>query len=123
MSAAGGTMNVNRWIVILGLAAAAPPVWAQSGPSFRCTPDLVGAEAVICDNADLHPLDRELTRIYVATMNSATPGGKEAIRQAQRQWVQQRNACTLVTSRDRADIAECVRRSMVERIAELPRSG
>ncbi len=108
-------------ICLPGLVAI--PAFAQTGPSFRCTPDLVGAEYVICANPSLHQLDRSVAAAYRAAGSRATTVGGRSLRDSQRAWLETRNSCTMVTSRRSADIANCVREAMNERIGELERWG
>ncbi|QCK86996.1 DUF1311 domain-containing protein [Phreatobacter aquaticus] len=99
------------------------PALAQTGPSFRCTPDLVGAEYVICANPSLHGLDRSVAAAYRAAGGRAQAVAGQSLRDSQRAWIETRNSCTMVTSRRSADIANCVRDAMNERIGELERWG
>lgn len=110
-------------IVASALAITAAQSSAQTGPSFRCTPELVGAEYVICANPSLHPLDRAVAAAYRAAGQRAQTAGGQSLRDSQRAWLDNRNACTAVTSRRSADIANCVRDAMQERISELERWG
>jgi uncharacterized protein len=91
---------------------------AEAQPSFRCTPDLVGAEFVICDTPALHALDRRLAELYRAAL--ARAGANAAsLRAEQRAFLASRDACTAITSRERAGIAGCIGDAMRERIREL----
>jgi uncharacterized protein len=91
---------------------------AEAQPSFRCTPDLVGAEFVICDTPALHALDRRLAELYRAALARAGANGA-TVRAEQRAFLANRDACTAITSRERAGIAACIREAMRERIREL----
>ncbi len=73
--------------------AAVPPMQGVV-PSFDCTKAEKNAERLVCGDAGLATLDREVARLYalVADALNATPGFEELL-DAQRKWLEQRNTC------------------------------
>lgn len=66
--------------------------WSAHAASFDCAKATSQVERFICGSTELSQLDDELTRAYRAAL--ANPGREVALRQAQRQWLQERNRCT-----------------------------
>jgi uncharacterized protein len=101
-------------LAFLGFAGAAA---AETGPSSDCAAAQGEVETLICGNAELAELDRETARLYALALDG--PHMTEARRDAelvpfQRGWIKGRNDCW----KD-ADVAACVKREYVVRIAEL----
>lgn len=88
--------------LLLGALILAAPL-ARSA-SFDCARASTSVERQICASAELSSLDTELAEHYSERMDSA------GVRQAQRAWLRQRDAC-----RD----ADCLRRAYQQRIAAL----
>lgn len=60
--------------------------------SFDCTKAASQVERFICGSPEISRLDDELMQAYRAALGN--PGREAAIRQEQRQWLQERNRCT-----------------------------
>lgn len=58
--------------------------------SFNCDKAGTKIERLICDNPDISQLDEELTLAYRKALNASSADG---IRQAQKQWLRERNTC------------------------------
>jgi uncharacterized protein YecT (DUF1311 family) len=86
-------MNANKvGALILGAAGFASAATAQ-GPTFNCSKASGEVEKLICSEASLAALDRQLDTVYKAA--SAQASGKLAspLRTEQRGWVKGRNDC------------------------------
>ena len=92
-------------------AAPKPPAAAAPtrGPSFDCAKAVRRIDRMICDDATLSGLDRDLAAAYRAAREAAGIG-KQALLASQRAFLKARNAC---------DDATCVARAYSERIAVL----
>lgn len=86
-------------ILIVGVAQAA---------SFDCTKAATKVEHIICDNPEISKLDDELNATYKTAVQDKQQAN--AIKQAQKQWMKERNNC--------AD-ADCVKRVYEGRLSLL----
>lgn len=93
------TWVVLGWLVLGGAAHAA---------SFDCGKASTKVEHIICDNAEISKLDEELNAAYKVAVQVKQQA--DAIKQAQKQWVKERNAC---------DDKACVGASYQARIGKL----
>lgn len=93
------TLIVLGWIV-LGFTAQAA--------SFDCAKAATKVEKLICGDAALSKLDEELNGTYKTALQDEKQA--EVIRQAQKQWMKERNGC--------ADVA-CVKRAYEVRLSSL----
>jgi uncharacterized protein YecT (DUF1311 family) len=66
--------------------------WRAPAPSFDCTKAGTPVEHAICGDVPLARRDRQLQAIYAALLRHTAAKKKEALRQAQHAWLQQRNA-------------------------------
>ncbi|MFN3226050.1 MAG: peptidoglycan-binding protein [Hyphomicrobiales bacterium] len=82
----------------------------QSRPSFDCGAARTSTERAICGNAALGDLDRMLADAYRAAL-AANPWQEQTTRQAQRNWLRQRNQC--------GGDAGCLERAMLQRVGVL----
>jgi uncharacterized protein len=72
------------------LAAMAAPATAQ--PSFDCSKaESGGTEAMICGDADLSAMDREVDRLYQKIREQTSAEDFKAIRAYQRGWIEGHN--------------------------------
>jgi uncharacterized protein len=76
--------------------------------SFDCAKASTKVEKMICDNPEISMLDDELSASYKTALQDEQQA--ESIRQAQKQWLKERNRC--------AD-ADCVKRVYVARLQAL----
>lgn len=92
-------------LYLFGLLALSSPAQAAS---FDCAKAGTKVEKLICSDAELSKLDEELNAAY----KTALQDGKlaDTIRQAQKQWMKERNSC--------AD-ANCVKQAYEARLASL----
>jgi len=98
----------------LGAAAATPGAFAQ-GPSFPCDKAEAGSiEEMICKDAALSKLDRQLSEVYAAAARKAANEHPPVLKAEQRGWVKGRNECW--KSEDRR---ACVAGEYTRRVAEL----
>lgn len=69
--------------------------WAEgTGPSFDCAAAEPGSiEMLICADAPLSALDREMARIYKTALAVAEGGAKNYLRDDQRYWLTRREKC------------------------------
>lgn len=100
------TINGMKCVLYLfGVLIVSFPVQAAS---FDCAKAGTKVEKMICDNPEISKLDEELNTAYKAALQDEKQA--EAIRQAQKQWMKERNGC---------DDAECVKRAYEARLHRL----
>jgi uncharacterized protein len=88
---------------------------AGRGPSFACDKVAAGSiEAMICADAELSALDRELSGVYAAASKLATNERPPQLKAEQRGWMKGRNECWKSGAR-----RQCVSEAYQRRIAEL----
>ena len=96
--------------------AAGAPASAAGAPSFDCVRAAVAVERMVCEDAELSALDRELARLY--RLASEGPGsgaaGRTALVAAERGWIGRRDRCEASEAP-----RTCVKAAYVGRIAEL----
>ena len=68
-----------------------PQTFAQ--PSFNCGGQLNATEQRICSNSQIAQLDVQMASMYKQQRASAPGGQDNALKQQQRDWLTQRNAC------------------------------
>ncbi len=103
-------MKRMTWVVLGWLVLS---VTAQAA-SFDCAKAQSIVEHLICDNPEISKLDEELNAAYKTALQDVDP--TDSIRQAQKQWMKERNGCV---------DAVCVTSSYITRLALLrsSRSG
>ena len=101
-------------LMALALAlAAAPAAWA-AGPSFSCAKPAGQAERLVCEDAELTQLDREVARLYGLASTGPEARRHPELKAMQRGWLKGRDDCW-----KRDDPRRCVRDEYALRIAEL----
>lgn len=101
-------------LMALALAlAAAPAAWA-AGPSFSCAKPAAQAERLVCEDAELAQLDREVARLYGLASTGPQARRHPELKAMQRGWLKGRDDCW-----KRDDPRRCVRDEYALRIAEL----
>jgi uncharacterized protein len=80
-------------------------------PSFDCRTDTQPVERTICANAALASRDRILSETYYRIADRLPQSERAALRDKQREWIRQRNAC--------ATDAACIARAYDSRLAQL----
>jgi len=91
--------------VILGCLALMTTAWAAS---FDCAKAKTRVEKIICEDAALSKLDEEMNVAYKTALQDEKQAN--AIKQAQKQWMKERNDCS---------DAECVRSAYENRNEQL----
>jgi len=88
-----GYLKRKNWVaaVLFGVLVTALPTQAAS---FDCAKAQSKVEHMICDNPEISKLDDELNAAYKAAVQDKTQA--DTIRQAQRQWLKERNRCEVV---------------------------
>ena len=89
-------MNIVAITVLLWMGWAAPGLAA----SFDCAKANTKVEHLICDNPEISKLDEALAQSYKDALQKESKAN--AIKQAQKKWLKQRNGC---------GDADCVRRA------------
>lgn len=85
------------------------------GPSYDCnTVESGSIPALVCDDAELSALDRQLTEVYAAARTKASNEHPPRFKAEQRGWIKGRNDCWKST-----DLRGCVAESYRLRITEL----
>ena len=87
---------------------------AQSRPSFSCSRARTRVEHLICGDAYLSQLDRQMASAYAAFQRRISASERARLREDQRRWLADRNRCT--------DVA-CLVATYEDRIAYLDGSG
>ncbi len=100
-------MKRITWIALASLVL---PVAAQAA-SFDCMKAVTNNEKLICSDSSLSKLDEDLNSAYKATLQNHPRS--ESIKQNQKQWIKERNACL--------DIS-CLQTQYKARIAQLSSS-
>jgi uncharacterized protein len=123
--------EMNRTILsaVVGVVCAfSGPVAAQAkGPTFSCARVQTDVEKLICSDAALASLDRQLAEVYKSAAAKARAPLTGQLRQEQRGWVKGRNDCwkakgqpTWITASWTVDtVRGCVDAQYRLRIAEL----
>jgi uncharacterized protein len=94
---------------------AGPALAAPTGPSFDCRQVAAGSiPALICQDAGLSALDRQLAQVYAQASQKAKTERPPRLKAEQRGWVKGRDDCWKAQ-----DQASCVRGETQRRIAEL----
>lgn len=96
--------------IVLAVVCAAASLPAAAA-SFDCRKARSADEKAICANRDLNDQDVRMDQLYGITRRLVPMGGRGAIMDDQRAWLQARKAC----GADRA----CLRRSYDDRIRQL----
>lgn len=97
-------MKQTTWIVFGWLVLSV----AAQAASFDCAKAQSVVEHLICDNPELSKLDEELNAAYKTALQDVEP--TDSIRQAQKQWMKERNGCV---------DAVCVKGAYITRLALL----
>jgi uncharacterized protein len=84
-----------------------------TGPSFDCAKARTEMEHFICDQPGLGWYDRQMAKAYKVTRESLDAGGQTALKDAQTQFLAERNACRT------ADAYGCVVAAYMQRLEAL----
>jgi uncharacterized protein len=96
-------------------AGAADPA-PESGdrPSFDCGKASLEAERLVCGDSELARADRDLAAAFATAMSQWPAEDQAREHNAQRRWLEERNACT-----EGANARDCLRSSYQKRLIEL----
>jgi uncharacterized protein len=86
----------------------------EVGPSFDCAKAGWSVEELICNDADLAALDRQMAAVYAAALKRVTEDSYEDPAPVQRGWIKGRNDCWKSDN-----LRACIESSYKNRIAEL----
>ena len=103
-------IRLSTWLVVLTLGWLPLSSSAQAA-SFDCTTAQSKVEKMVCDNPELSKLDDELAQTYKTALQDK--GKTEAVKKAQKLWLNGRNAC--------GDVA-CIQQSYQDRITAIASS-
>ncbi|HEY9824961.1 MAG TPA: MliC family protein [Stenomitos sp.] len=106
-------------VSLLELATPSSTNKADQQPSFDCTQAEQEVESLICKDGELAGLDRKLDEVYHTALKQAKqypPQDFSNFKTEQIDWIKGRNDCTKAEGNA---IAECVKSSYVDRIAQL----
>jgi uncharacterized protein len=96
-------------------AAAASAPGDRVGPSFECGKATAAVEKLVCGDASLSTLDRNLAATYTKFLSGDLAESDRAAEQtAQRSWIAARNACEQTQ-----DVRACVESSYQRRLVEV----
>lgn len=99
------TISGMKCILLFGLLAMALPAHAAS---FDCAKAAYKVEKLICSDAELSKLDEELSAVYKTALQDEKQA--DTIKQAQKQWLKERNDCS---------DAACVKRAYEARLSSF----
>jgi uncharacterized protein len=85
-----GHIKRSAWGAAMLLACLMPGLSVQAA-SFDCGKAQTSVEHLICDNPEISKLDEEMAAKYKAVLKDNAQA--KAVRQAQRQWLKERNRC------------------------------
>lgn len=80
-------------LTLLITASLTPLAALAASPSFNCAKATHEAEQMICKDAELARLDRELNSLYEALMANTPAKGRAALKTEQVGWIKGRNDC------------------------------
>jgi uncharacterized protein len=103
----------TRLALLLLLAAGAAPAQAAS-PSFDCAKASSQVETLVCADAELAQLDREVARLYALAIHGKNAARHGDLKPSQIGWLNGRNDCWKAD-----DARACVFDNYALRIAEL----
>jgi uncharacterized protein YecT (DUF1311 family) len=87
-------------------------------PSFSCAKATTRVELLICSNAHLADLDRQMDSTYHRVLDSLPPHLQSPFRQAQREWFRRYSSTCNRIDNDR-DRADCIATYLSGRTTEL----
>lgn len=91
-----------------------PEARPEPRPSFDCAKAGTPVEKLLCSDAELADLDREMASIYREVRGSLAGPAKAALKDEQVAWIRERGRCSA-----KPDMAGCVRSLFVSRMSVL----
>ena len=92
------------------------PSFPKGSPAFNCAYASTDVEILLCNDAALGSMDKQMADLYFALRRSQTPNAKKQSQAHQTTWLASRNQCAR-----RVNMAGCLQRSYQERISQLTR--
>ena len=86
------TMRFFLALTTVALALSGPAA-AAAGPSFSCDGQLKPAERIVCDDADMSRIDRNIDRSYRVLLQASGWAERARHRRSQRAFITDRDAC------------------------------
>lgn len=113
-----GTIRViaGKALAVVAFSSVISISWyaAAASPSFDCAKASNPIERMICGDAELAGLDRDVDAAYRAARAAAPPSDLEAMRRQQLDWLKNRNGC-----KSSPDMRGCIAQSYRDRIGAL----
>jgi uncharacterized protein YecT (DUF1311 family) len=92
--------------------------------SIDCkAPRLDNVEKAICGSPELMASDRDIAEVFVRRLAQCAPRQRTLLRQTQKFWLRDRNACANALSEGEDAMKRCVAEKMDERAVQLRRIG
>ncbi|MDD2894136.1 MAG: lysozyme inhibitor LprI family protein [Halothiobacillaceae bacterium] len=85
-----GNIKRREWVAVVWLGCLLLSAPAQTA-SFDCAKAGTKVEHIICDNSEISKLDDELAQAYKSALQDQVQ--LDAIKQAQKNWIKERNGC------------------------------
>lgn len=104
--------------LLLGPLLFAPLLTCAATPSFDCAKAAGATETLICKDAALAALDKELAALYPKALANLSPEQLKTEKAMQRGWIKGRNDCWKAK-----DLRQCVEENYQQRITELQIKG
>lgn len=102
---------IAAFLSIMALSRISPAAADVVSPSFDCSSATRATEIAICRSEYLAGLDRQMVDLYIAARASTGAGGKKLLRQEQRRFLVERNACGAWPA--------CIHHAYQDRISDL----
>jgi len=113
-------------LVSLSLFALSTGTRDASAAGFDCKRAKSLVEKQICGVPELSRLDGEVAALYTRTLAALAKDGAGSLREEQRGWLREREACEDMVHGDpviMADVLACIRKLMSERATRLQAVG
>ena len=107
--------------VLTTLAAGNVYAAEEIKPSFDCTKAKTRVEKLICSDAELAKLDREMSSEYHSLVSDKTLGGelKEILKNNQKKWLDSREKTPCLENEDVSEQQKCIKNAYRIRIKEI----
>jgi len=113
-----------RCSLVLVAAALAGPGAPASAASMKCEAAATPVEKAICANPALVAADSKMAAAFARRLDQCPESARAELRQTQRFWLRDRNACSNALSEDDPEaVARCAADRMNERIGQIERIG
>lgn len=116
----GSIATLRFTFAVLAAALAGPVLSAPMTCKAAATP----VEKAMCASPALVAADRKMAAAYARRLAQCQEPGRATLRQTQKFWLRDRNACSnLLSADDPEAVARCAAERMNERIGQLERIG